>query len=215
MNSVLLVDDHASFREMLALLFDREPDFEVVAQAGSLAEARRMLEGDDLAVVDVDLPDGDGTELVAALRAVNQSCAVLVLTASPDREVHARAMEAGADGVLHKSVHAEDIISAARRLVAGEALLSADEVVELFRHASRSRNRDYEVGRAIEQLTARELEVLQALADGLSDREIAERLYIGIGTVRNHFVNIFNKLGVHSRLQALVFALRHGVVKIG
>ncbi len=123
MNRVLLVDDHASFREMLALVFDREPEFEVVAQAGSLAEARRMLDGVDLAVVDLDLPDGDGTELIGELRAVNPQATVLVLTASAERETYARAVEAGAAGVVHKSVHLEDVISAARRLARGEAIL--------------------------------------------------------------------------------------------
>ncbi len=89
-----------------------------------------------------------------------------------------------------------------------------DEVIELLRLANRQQKRDYEAQRTTEQLTPREREVLLALADGLSDKEIAERLHIGIGTVRNHFMNIFNKLGVHSRLQALVFAVRQGLVEI-
>ena len=213
MNSVLLVDDHATFREPLAFMFEREPDFEVVAQAGSLAEARRMLGGTDLAVVDLDLPDGDGTELLGELRAANPRG--MVLTASSDREAHARAVEVGAAGVLHKSVRIRDVIEAARRLVAGEAILSTDEFVELLRLAGRRRERDHEAQRAIEKLTPREREVIRALADGLSDREIAECFHIGVGTVRNHIVSIFGKFGVHSRLQALVFAVRHGVVEIG
>jgi DNA-binding NarL/FixJ family response regulator len=213
-NRVLLVDDHATFREPLAFMFDREPQFEVVAQAGTLAEARRMLEGVDLAVVDLDLPDGDGTEMIGELRAVNPHGMVLVLTASAEREAHARAVEAGAAGVLHKAVRIKDVIGAARRLVAGEAILSTDEVIALLRLAGRRREQNYEAQRAIEQLTPRELEVLEALADGLSDREIAERLHVGTGTVRNHIVSIFAKLGVHSRLQALVFALRHSAVEI-
>ena len=85
MNRVLLVDDHATFREPLAFMFEREPEFEVTAEAGSLAEARRALEGIDLAVVDLDLPDGNGTELVGELRAANPDGAVLILTASAER----------------------------------------------------------------------------------------------------------------------------------
>jgi DNA-binding NarL/FixJ family response regulator len=213
-NRVLLVDDHATFREPLAFMFEREPEFEVVAQAGSLAEARRVLEGVDLAVVDLDLPDGDGSALIGELRAANPSGMVLVLTASAERGAHARAVEAGAAGVLHKSVRIKDVVGATRRLAAGEAILSTDEVVELLRLAGRQRERDYEAQRAVEQLTPRELEVLRALAEGLSDKEISEHFHIGVGTVRNHIVNIFSKLGVHSRLQALVFATRHGVVEI-
>jgi DNA-binding NarL/FixJ family response regulator len=214
-NRVLLADDHATFREPLAFMFDREPDFEVVAHAGSLAEARRVLEGADLAVVDLDLPDGDGSALIGELRAANPSGMVLVLTASAERGAHARAVEAGAAGVLHKSVRIKDVVGATRRLAAGEAILSTDEVVELLRLAGRQRERDYEAQRAVEKLTPREREVLRALADGLSDKEIAGRLHVGVGTVRNHIVSIFGKLEVHSRLQALVFAVRHGVVEIG
>ena len=215
MNRVLLVEDHATFREPLAFMFGRESEFEVVAQAGSLAEARGMLEGIDLAVVDLDLPDGDGTGLIGELRDANPRAMVMVLTASADRGAHARAVEAGAAGVLHKSVRIKEVVDAARRLVAGESILSPDEVIELLRLAGRRRERGREAERAVEQLTPRELEVLSALADGLSDKEISERLHVGVGTVRNHLVSIFGKLGVNSRLQALVFALRHGVVEIG
>ena len=214
MNRVLLVDDHSAFREPLAFMFDREPEFEVVAQAGSVSEARRVLENIDLAVVDLKLPDGDGTELISELRAANPHGAVLVLTATADRETYARAVEAGAAGVLHKSVRVKEVVEAARHLVAGELLLSTDEVVELLQLIGRRREQDYEARRAVESLTPREWEVLQALAEGLSDKEMSESLHVGIGTVRNHIVSIFAKLGVHSRLQALVFAVRHGIIEI-
>ena len=215
MSRVLVVDDHATFREPLSFMFDREPEFEVVAQAGSLEEALAALDGIDFAVVDLDLPDGDGTELIGPLRATNPRCLVMVLTASADREAHAKAVEAGAAGVLHKSARVGEVVQAARRLVAGESLFSAEEVVDLLRLAGRSRDRDREAQRTMERLTPREREVLQALADGLSDKEISENLHVGVGTVRNHLVSVFGKLGVNSRLQALVFALRHGVVEIG
>ncbi len=196
-------------------MFNREPEFTVVAQAGSLAEAREMLDGVDVAVVDLDLPDGDGTELIGELRAANAQVTVLILTASADQRAHARAVEAGAAGVLRKSVRIGDIIDAVRRLEAGEMLLSPSEVGELLRLASEQRMQDREAQLAIESLTPREREVLQGLAGGLSDKEIAEQLYLGLGTVRSHVVSILKKLGVHSRLQALVFAVRYGAVKIG
>ena len=125
MKKVLLVDDHTSFREMLAFVFDREPGFEVVAQVGSLAEARPKLGGVDLAVVDLTLCDGDGTDLISELYDLNPHGMVLVLTASREREVHAKAVQKGAAGVLHKSASVEDIIGAARKLVAGEPIHSA------------------------------------------------------------------------------------------
>ena len=215
MKRVLLVDDHAAFREPLAFMFEREAGFEVVAEAGSLDEARRLLEGVDLAVIDLDLPDGDGTELIGELRAANPRAMVLVLTASIEREAYARAVEAGAAGVLHKAVRVKDVIEAALRLAEGETILSPSETVELLWLANRERERDNEARRAIEHLTPREREVLRLLAEGLSDKEIAQRLYLGVGTVRNHVVSILGKLGVRSRLQALVFAVRHGAVEIG
>ena len=211
---IMLVEDHATFREPLAFMFDREPDFEVVAQAGSVAEAQGKLGDIDLAVVDLNLPDGDGTGLIGALRAVNPRAMVLVLTANADREAYARVAEAGAAGVLHKTVRIQQVVDAARRLLSGESLFSTAEIIELLHLAGQSRERDREAQRAVERLTPRELEVLQALADGLSDREISESLHVGVGTVRNHLVSVFGKLGVNSRLQALVFALRHGIVEI-
>ncbi len=214
MKRVLLVEDHVSYREMLDVLFNREPEFEVVGQAGSLAEAWGMLEGIDLAIVDLDLANSDGTDLIAALRTISPYAMALVLTASTEREAYARAVQAGAAGVLHKSVRLKDITGTSRRLIAGETVLAADEALELLRVAGHARERDYKSQRAIEQLTPREREVLQMLADGLNDKEIAERLHVSTGTVRNHFTNIFKKLGVHSRLQALVFALRHGFVEV-
>ena len=215
MNRVLLVDDHATFREPLAFMFDREPEFEVVAQAGSLEESADLLEGIDLAVVDLNLPDGDGTELIGQLRAFNPRGMVMVLTASADREEHAKAVEAGAAGILHKSARIGDVVDSAKRLVAGEPLLRTEEVIDLLRLAGRRRESDRDARRSIEQLTPREREVLRALADGLSDKEISKELHVGAGTVRNHLVSIFSKLGTNSRLQTLVFALRHGIVKIG
>jgi DNA-binding NarL/FixJ family response regulator len=210
----MLVEDHATFREPLAFMFDREPDFEVVAQAGSLAEARERLPGVDLAVVDLDLPDGDGTDLIIALRAVNPRAMALVLTANADREAFARAVEAGAAGVLHKTVRIQQVVDGARTLLSGRSLFSTEEVIDLLRLAEQSRERDREAHRYVERLTPREMEVLQALADGLSDKEMSESLHVRVGTVRNHLVSIFGKLGVNSRLQALVLALRQGIVEI-
>jgi DNA-binding NarL/FixJ family response regulator len=216
MQRLLLVEDHASFRQTLALVFGGEPDFEVVAQAGTVAEAREVM-GDreaDLGVVDLSLPDGEGVELIEDLRQANPHFAALVLTASLDRAEHARAVEAGAAGVLHKSADMDQILDATRRLAAGETLLSPEELVELLRLAGQSREEEREARASIELLTRREREVLRALARGLSNKQIAEHLHMSVDTERTHMMNILNKLGVHSRLQALLFAARHGLVEL-
>ena len=211
---VLLVDDHASFRQALAFMMGREPDITITAQAGSLAEGRRVLEGVDVAVVDLELPDGSGTELVEELRAANPEGLVMILSAVDDPVQLARSVEAGASGVVHKSAGISEIITAVRRLNEGEQLLSRREVIEMLNLVGAQREQSREADAALARLTRREHEVLQALADGLNDKEIAERLTISNETARSHMVKILSKLGVNSRLQALVFAVRHGAIKI-
>lgn len=216
--NILLVEDHDSFRQALAIVFDQEPDFRVAAQAGTLAEARRALESlesIDLAVVDLSLPDGDGVDLIEGLLDASPRATTLVLSASLDRAQYGRALESGAAGVLHKTAGIKEVVQGARKLLAGETLLSQNEIVEMLRLVNRKRQAEHETQMAIDRLTEREREVLQALAEGLSSRQISEKLHITKETERTHMVNIFNKLSVHSRLQALVFAARHGVVDLG
>lgn len=211
---VLLVDRHAAAREAIASAFDREADIQIVGQAASLAEARTMLADVDVAVVDVDLPDGNGADLIGELRAVNPRARTLVLSERLDRDELARVVEKGAAAALDKSAHLHDATEAVRRLSAGETLLALDQVVDLLRFASRQRELEYADLQRLAQLTPREREVLQLLAEGLDSHDIAERLHISARTERNHVASIMAKLDVHSRLQALVFAARHQVVEI-
>lgn len=214
----MLVDDHVSFRQPLAFMLGWEPDIAIVAQAGTLAEARDLLLDTDspvdVAIVDLDLPDGLGIALVDVLRSTHPRAVVLVLSAHSDVGRRARAIEAGAAGVMHKSSPVEEILDATRRLWQGDHLLSQREVLEALRLVRRERERDHETRLMIEKLTPKEREVLQALAEGLSDKGIAERLYVGVGTIRTHVRSILAKLEVQSRLQALVFAVRHGLVEM-
>jgi DNA-binding NarL/FixJ family response regulator len=223
MARVLLVDDHPSFRQALAFMLRQEPEVDAVAQAGSLAEARGVLAGGDnggndggidVAVLDLDLPDGYGIDLIKDVRAACPDARVLILTASTDRHNAARAVEIGADGVLLKAATIEEILAAVRRLAAGQQILSQREVIELLRLAGQRREEEREARLALDRLTRREREVLQALADGLNDKEMAERLHLSVRTARTHMVNILGKLGVESRLQALIFALRHGIARL-
>jgi len=215
---ILLVEDHASFRQALAFMFEREPEFEVVAQTASVAEVRGLsgesLKEVEVAVVDLTLPDGDGFELIEHFASTEPQIMTLILSASLEPVRFARAVEAGAAGVLHKTTPVQEIVAAVRRLKAGNALLSPDEILEMLRVISRERQERQEALQAIERLTPREMEVLRGLAEGLESREIAEKMNITVETERTHMVNILHKLGVHSRLQALVFAARQGLVQI-
>lgn len=220
MNTILLVEDHASLRQALALMLEEEPGFVVAGQAATLAEARAMLKRYDLAILDPGLPDGDGLALISELREANPrrqdgpGCAVLILTASLDQELFVRAVEAGAAGFFHKTAGVDEIIDAVRRLCAGETLISPGEISDILQLTERRRRLAPAARAAIESLTPREMQVLRALADGLDNKEIARRLGITVETERNYLSGVFSKLGVHSRLQALVFALRQGIVEI-
>lgn len=211
---VLLVEDHPALRQALAFFLEREPDLAVVAEAGSLAEAGRMLEDIDLAIIDLKLPDGNGADLIEGLLQNNPDARVLVLTASIDRAEFGRVVESGAAGVLHKTAGLRQILDAVKRLRKGESLHPTREIVELLKLRSRCREQERLAKFAASRLTPREYDVLQALADGLGSSEIAERLGISRETEHAHMVRIFAKLGVHSRVSALVFALRHNLVEI-
>src|SRR3954451_11866683 len=209
---VLLLEDHTAVREAIAGMFEREPDLIVVGQAESLAEARALLHGVDVGVLDLALPDGDGLALIPELRAASPGAQVLVLSANLDRAQTARAIDAGAAGALDKTADLDQVVDAIRRLRAGQALLASHEIVELLRFASHRREQEREDRQAIASLTHREREVLKALAAGLDGQTIADRLGVSIRTERNHVARILNKLGVHTQLQAVLFALRYGFI---
>jgi DNA-binding NarL/FixJ family response regulator len=215
---IMILDDHDTFRDPLAFMLEREPDLTVVARPRTLSQAREIVGDDgfavDVALVDLNLPDGSGADLIKELRDFRSRAAALVLSATADRRHLATAIEAGAAGVMHKSAPMGDLVEAVRRLAAGDQLLSQEEVIEALRFLARERESNREAQLASARLTPREREVLQALAEGSSDREIARRLHVGEGTVHSHVTNILSKLEVSSRLQALVFAVRHGVVTI-
>jgi DNA-binding NarL/FixJ family response regulator len=215
---VLLVDDHRSFRDAVAFMLDQEPDIRVVGQAGSVGDAQvalRLAAHADVAVIDLDLPDGDGAEVIKAFRAINRKGKVLVLSASSDPKDLGRAVEAGAAGILHKSCPISEIVSALRDVHAGTPLLSSEAMVDLLRFVGQEREQARAMQMALSRLTKREVDVLRCLAEGRSDRQIAERLHVSIDTVRTHMVNLLQKLGVDSRLQAVVIGVRSGIINIG
>jgi DNA-binding NarL/FixJ family response regulator/GAF domain-containing protein len=210
---VLLVEDHTAVRQAIAAMFEREADFTVAGQARSLAEARELLDDVDVAVLDLGLPDGDGTDLIAELREASPEAQALVLSAGLDRAQTARAIESGAAAALDKTADLGQVIDTVRRLRAGETLLATSEVAELLRFAGHRREQEREDRQALDSLTPREREVLRALAAGLESQAIADQLGISIRTERNHVARILSKLGVHSQLQAVLFALRYVVIK--
>lgn len=214
MTRVMLVEDHAAFRQALAFMLNRESDMTVVRQAGTVAEAREDMSGVDVAVVDINLPDGTGIELISDLRRANPEGMVLVLTASSNRSEMAQAVETGAAGLMQKTAPIDEITAAIRRLGEGEMLMSPQEVVNLLRAAMQQRAEVQEAQNVAARLTPREMDVLHELARGSSDKEIARDLSLSTETVRTHMVNILGKLNASSRLQALVLAIKYGLVEV-
>lgn len=210
---VALVEDHASFRQALAFVFDSEQDFVVVEQVSSLAEARAAPGGYDLAILDLALPDGSGVDLVEELRRPDPEVAVLVLSATLDEENVARLVDVGASGVLDKLAGVDEIVAEAQRLMAGAVLPRQREVVEILRTLAVDAGDDRASDRDAE-LTEDEAGVLRALADGLDVEETARRLGTTPAQVREHVKSILEKLGARSGLQALVAAARRRLVEI-
>ena len=218
---VMLVEDHASFRQALAFVLAQDQDFEVVAQSGTLAEARRGLDGRDgtdrieAAVIDLALPDGNGAELVGDLNGHNPSMTVLVLSATLSRENLTKAVQAGADGVLDKLAGVGEIVGELRRISAGAALPSQQQVVEALPSIDQHHDPDSYERTALGSITPREREMLRALAEGLNSEEIAERLGMTAEEEHARVANVITKLGARSRLQALAVAARLGIVEVG
>jgi RNA polymerase sigma factor (sigma-70 family) len=213
---VLLVEDHAALLDPLAKLMAQESDLEVIGAVGTLATARALLESGvipDVMVLDLDLPDGDGTSIIPDLRRANSDAATLVLTASRNSREHGRAIAAGAAHVLHKSALIPEILAAIRQLHAGEALVDPQQLVTLLRLAAAQSEEERSARAALANLTPREREVLQLLAEGRGNDAIAELLGMRPETVRVHVRNILAKLDVQTRLQAVVLAYRHGEVQ--
>ena len=212
--SVIIVDDHRAFGEALAVALDKEDDLEVIVvavdgeSAADEAEARQP----DVVLVDLQMPGMDGLETSRRIRAVSKETAVVVLTGSDDELALGRAIQAGAHGFLRKTAAVQDLAEAVRAAHRGEPLNAHDEVEFALRRLRRLRARDDDIDQRFDRLTRRELQILQLLADGKAPDEIAAELGVSRNTLRTHIQNILMKLGVHSKLDAIVAAIRHGRV---
>lgn len=211
---VVLVEDHLAFAQALKTVFALEPDLEVVEvvdrpdAAGDAAHRHQP----DVAVIDLDLPGGNGYEAVQAMRASSPGTQFLVVTALRDRVELGRMIEAGVSGVMHKSAEVSQIVEAVRKVAAGGNLVAPDVAGSLLADLRESRERGWLAQMTRRSLSPRELEVLSALAQGTQVADISRALHIAPGTVETHLKNIRGKLGVSSRLEAVVEALRLGLV---
>ena len=212
---ILLADDHVLVRQGTRELLEQEDDMEVVAEAGDGEEAVRLTlsQRPDVVVMDISMPKLNGIEATQQIKARHPAIAVLVLTAYDDDQYVFALLEAGAAGYLLKDVQASELIKAVRAVYTGESILHpaiARKVINRFAQpADRRAEKD-----AIEQLTEREMEVLKLAAKGMTNQEIAHELVISVRTVQVHLSNVFSKMGVGSRTEAVLHALREGWIAL-
>lgn len=204
--TVLLVDDHELIRQGLARAFERDVDMAVVGQAGTVAAGVAAWESlaPDVVVTDLQLPDGHGLDVVRAIRERSDTTGVVVLTMHAGDDQIFAAMEAGASAFVGKDTRATEVVSAAKHAaVAPRTFLCAGLSQAVMRRATTP---------APPKLSSREAEVLTLLADGLGTGEIASSLYMSESTAKTHITHIYQKLGAANRAQALVTAMRLGLL---
>jgi len=203
---VFLLDDHEIVRQGLRALLESQSDFEVVGEAATAAEALARIPpiGPDVAVLDVRLPDGDGVAVCREVRAASPEIQCLMLTSFADDEALFEAIMAGASGYVLKQIKGTDIVDAIRRVAAGESLLDPDATKRVL---DRIRNPPAEDER-LATLTPQERRILELITDGLTNRQIAEEMFLAEKTVKNYVSNLLAKLGMERRTQAAVYGAR-------
>jgi NarL family two-component system response regulator LiaR len=212
---ILIADDHALVREGTRQRLEREEDFEVVGEAADGEEAVRLTKQlkPNVAIIDIAMPNLNGIEATKRIKESQPSTAVLVLSAYDNDQYIYAVLEAGASGYLLKNVRGHQLVDAIRDVRAGEVVLDphvARKVVQWFSSLSRGER----VEGLPEHFSERELEVLKLAAKGMSNKEIAAELSLSVRTVQSHLGNIFDKLGVSSRTEAVLRALKEGWISL-
>jgi two-component system, NarL family, response regulator DevR len=202
---LFLVDDHEIVRRGLCELLEAQDDLEVIAQAGSIDEALALdLQGVDVAVLDVRLPDGSGVDLCRQLREANPELGCLMLTSFADSDALNASYLAGARGYVLKNVRGDDLITSIRRVANGEMLLTPEQIERARERLRRQITEDIR----LESLSPQERRILDLLSEGLSNREIADVMFLAEKTVKNYVSNMLAKLGFQRRTEAALFAQR-------
>ncbi len=204
--SVLLIDDHDLIRQGLRRAFERSPDFAVLGEAASLSQGEQLVARHDpqVVVIDVRLPDGSGLDLVRKMRQHKAQLGIVVLTMYAGDEQLFAALDAGASAFVPKDAPADDVVAAARHAAVSPRSFTAPDLAEAMQRRLRPTG---------PQLSPREREVLELLSEGLGVAAIARKLYISESTAKTHISKIYDKLGAANRAQAIMNAIRAGLIK--
>jgi two-component system response regulator DegU len=210
--SVLIADDHSMFRQGLKQILELEEDISIIAQASNGDEAVRVAceKCPDVILMDINMPGMNGLQAIKELKQSDITSRVIVLTIHEDREYLFKTLQMGAEGYVLKDAEPSVLIEAIRNVYGGESYIQPNMTKELVREFNRITMHDKDK-QAENKLTAREIEVLDLIAEGMINKEIAKQLYISEKTVKNHVSNIFKKLNVSDRTQAAIYAFKHNL----
>ncbi len=214
---LVIVDDHALFRRGLMMVLQQEEDIEMVGEAGDGTEAVKIVTEamPDVVLMDVKMPRGGGIEATAQIKSLAPHTKIIMLTISDEEVDLYDAIKAGASGYLLKEIPIEEVPSAIRAVHAGQSMISPSMASKLLTEfATIVKKSDEKPAAATPRLTDREMEVLRLVAKGRNNRDIAKELFISENTVKNHIRNILEKLHLHSRMQAVVYAVREKLLEI-
>ena len=203
--TVFLLDDHEVVRDGIRNLIEAEPDMRVVGEAGTAAAALEMIPGlsPRIAVLDVRLPDGNGVEVCREIRSIDRSIACLMLTSFTDDEALFDAIMAGASGYVLKEIRTSDLLSSIRKVAAGHSLIDPETASRVLEQVRQTRTDSPE-----NRLSPQESKILDLLAEGMTNRQIADAMYLSEKTVKNYMSNLLAKLGMSRRTEAAVYAVR-------
>jgi two-component system NarL family response regulator len=214
---ILIADDHELFRRGLKLVLEDEADIDVVAEAGNGQEAVDLAleEAPDVLVMDVRMPQLSGIEAARKVKEDLPHCKILMLTISDEEDDLYQAIKAGANGYLLKEISIDEIGNAVRSVYGGQSLISPSMASKLLNEFATMIKKEEEKEQVpAPRLTPREMEVLEHVAQGMNNREIAKALFISENTVKNHVRNILEKLHLHSRMEAVVYAVREKLLDL-
>jgi len=210
--SVMIADDHPMLRQGLKQILELERDIAVVAQATDGNEAVRYAEEfkPDVILMDINMPGINGLQAIDEIKQKKLPSKIIVLTIHEDREYLFKTLRMGAEGYVLKDAEPAVLVEAIRSVKAGQSYIQPNMTTELVKEFNRVTLRDREK-REENNLTSREIEVLELIAEGMINKEIARKLYISEKTVKNHVSNIFKKLNVSDRTQAAIYAFKHNI----
>ncbi len=211
--TIMLVDDHPLIRQALRVVLETQNDFEIVAEAGDGDEAIRIANDliPDVIIMDITMPKLNGLEATRQIKIQKPNIKILVLTVHTDNAHLIEILEAGADGYLTKSVFGNEVNNAIRTVMDGDSVISGQILKQLLKHILRYPIKSVPLD-ACEKLSVREMEILKLTAKGMDNSDIAKCLNISIRTVKSHLVEIFTKLRVGSRTEAVIIGLRSGLL---